>query len=99
MADQLAQGDQNASLVDILDHPGRQEDQDPSECIGSVRHPVPICCVMPDLFQGAGMKHLFVELLWDVATKFKDVEPFVIDKYNELASTQNITSLYCARIV
>ncbi len=45
------------------------------------------------------MKHLFVELLWDVATKFKDVEPFVIDKYNELASTQNITSLYCARIV
>jgi hypothetical protein len=34
-----------------------------------------------------------------VASGLKDVEPFVTDKYNELASVHRITSIYYARIV
>lgn len=99
VADQLAQGDQNASLADIRTIREGEKIKFPlnaSEvCVTLFRYAV-LC---QTLFQGTGAKHPFTETLWDVATKFKNLEPFITDKYNELASSRNVTSLYYARIV
>ena len=99
-ADQLAQGDQNASLADIRTIREGEKIKFPlnaSEvCVTLFRYAV-LC---ETLFQGTtGGKHPFVEALWLVAKALKDVEPFVTDKYNDLASVHPITSIYCARIV
>ena len=99
VADQLAQGDQNATLSDIHTIWEGEKLKFPlnvSEvCVTLYRYAV-LCQV---LFQGGGEKHSFVESMWDVATKFKNNEPFITDKYNELVSSRNITSVYYARIV
>ena len=99
VADQLAQGDQNASLSDIRTIREGEKLKFPLNAseVSVTLHRYAVLC--QTLFQGAGAKQPFVETLWDVATKFKNAEPFVTDKYNELASTRNITSLYYARIV
>ena len=99
VADQLAQGDQNASLADIRTIREGEKLKFPlnaSEvCVTLYRYAV-LC---QTLFQGEGPKHQFVEAIWDVATKFENLEPFVTDKYNGLATTRNVTSMYYARIV
>ena len=100
VADQLAQGDQNASfLSDIRTIREGEKLKFPlnaSEvCVTLFRYAV-LC---QTLFQGSGPAHPFVTALWDVATKLKDIEPFVTDKYNELATSRQITSLYYTRIV
>lgn len=99
VADQLAQGDQNASLADIRTIREGEKIKFPLNAseVGVTLFRYAILCQA--LFQGTGAKHPFVETLWEVATKFKNLEPFVTDKYNELASTRNVTSLYYARIV
>lgn len=99
VAAQLAQGDQSASLADIRTIREGEKLKFPLNatevCITLYRYAV--LCQM--LFQGAGERHPFVESLWKVASGLKDVEPFVTDKYNELASVHRITSIYYARIV
>lgn len=100
IADQLAQGDQSATLADIRTIREGEKIKFPlnaSEvCVTLFRYAV-LC---QTLFQGAGgPRHPFVETLWKVATGLKDIEPFVTDKYNELADVHNLTSVYYARIV
>ena len=98
VADQLAQGDQSASLADIRTIREGERLKFPlnaSEvCVTLSRYAV-LC---QTLFQGTGPRHPFVEALWKVATGLKDVEPFVTDKYNELAGVHNLTSVYYTRI-
>lgn len=100
VADQLAQGDHNATLADIRTIREGEMVKFPlnaSEvCVTLARYAV-LC---QTLFQGAGEKHPFVEAMWKVAFGLKDIEPFVTDKYNDLASAHpGITSVYYARIV
>ena len=99
-ADQLAQGDHNASLADIRTIREGEQIKFPlnaSEvCVTLFRYAV-LC---ETLFQGTtGAKHPFVEALWFAAKAFKDVEPFVTDTFNDLVSVHPITSIYYARIV
>lgn len=98
-ADQLAQGDQNASLADIRTIREGEKVKFPlnaSEvCVTLYRYAI-LC---ETLFQGAWPKHPFVDALWTVATAIKDVEPFITDKYNNLASIHPITSVFYTRIV
>jgi hypothetical protein len=101
VADQLAQGDTNASLSEIRSI--REEGEKikfplnaTEVCVTLFRYAV-LC---ETLFQGAGDKHPFVESIWRVASGLKDMEPVVTDKYNDLASVRpGITSVYYARIV
>ena len=73
MANQLSQGEQNASLADIRTIT--------EVCITLFRYAV-LC---QSLFQGVGPPHPFVEALWGTAVGLQNITPFVTDRYQELA--------------
>ena len=100
VADQLIQGDQNTTLADIRTIRKGEKVKSPlnaSEmCVTLFRFAV-LC---ETLFQGSGERHPYVESIWRFARGLKDIEPFVTDKYNELAPVHAFTNLYYyARIV
>ena len=99
VADQLAQGDHNATLADIRTIREGEKVKFPlniSEvCITLFRFAV----LAQTLFQGTGPPHPLVEAIWGFASSLQTVGPFVTDKYNDLAGVYNLTSVYYARIV
>lgn len=99
VANQLSQGEQNASLADIRSIRDGEKIKFPNDitevCITLFRYAV-LC---QSLFQGVGPPHPFVEALWSTAVGLQNIAPFVTDRYQELARLQNVTRTYHARIV
>ena len=99
VADQLAQGDQNATLADIRSIREGEKLKFPLNLTGVCVTLYTYAVLCQTLFQGTGDKHPFVETLWKVAAGLKDIEPSVTDKYNEIAGPHNLKSLYYSPIV
>lgn len=99
VANQLSQGEQNASLADIRTIRDGEKIKFPQTisevCITLFRYAV-LC---QTLFQGVGARHPFVEALWSACVGLQNISPFVTDKYNELSQLQRVTNTYYARIV
>lgn len=99
VANQLVQGEQNASLADIRTIREGEKIKFPQDitevCVTLFRYAVLCQC----LFQGVGPTHPYVEALWSTAVGLQNIAPFVTDRYRELAQVQNITRTYHARIV
>jgi hypothetical protein len=99
VGNQLAQGEQNASLSDyrsIRDSEKIKFPRDVSEVsITLTRFSVLCQC----LYQGIGGAHPFVESMWALAMGMQNNAPFITERYHQFSHTPSVASLYCARIV
>lgn len=99
IANQLAQGEQTASLSDyrtIREKEKVKFPRDVSEvCITLFRYAV-LC---HSLFQGAGGPHPFVEAMWKLASNMQNSAPFIAERFAHVSRTPHIANTYFARIV
>lgn len=99
VADQLAQGEQQASLADYRTLRESERLKFPRDvtdvCITLFRYSVLCQC----LFQGVGAPHPYVEALWSTAVTLQNIAPFVTERYNDLARNQIVNVTYFARIL
>lgn len=99
LANQLAQGEQSASLTDCRSIRDSEKIKFPQSveqvCISLMRYAV-LCQA---LFQGVGPKHPFVEALWATAVGLQNLTPFVTERYQNLARVNQFTPMYFAPIL
>lgn len=99
VGNQLAQGDQTASLGDykaIRDTEKVKLPKDVAEtCITLCRFAV-LCQV---LFQGTGPAHPLVDAMWTTALSLQNLAPAVTDRYQSLLGISGVAQTYFARIL
>ena len=99
VANQLAQGEQNASLADyrtLRENERIKFPRDVSEmAITLTRFAVLVQC----LFQGSEAPHPLVERMWNLAVTIQNAAPFITERFNALANHPQVTSTYFARII
>lgn len=100
IGNQLAQGDQNASLTDYQTLRSREKLKFPRDIaeVNITLGRYAVLCQM--LFQGTGPLNPFVEALWKLYADLHTGAPFISDKYQrEAVRTPSITGVYHACIV
>lgn len=100
VGNQLAQGEQNASLSDYRTLREKERIKFPRDIlevgITLTRYAVLCQC----LFQGVGATHPFVEAMWSMVAGFQNAAPFITERYHALASRHpSVAPTYHARIV
>lgn len=100
VGNQLAQGEQNASLADYRTIREKEKVKFPRDisevCITLARYAVLCQC----LFQGtAGTPHPFVDTMWGLVAGMQNGAPFIAERFHSLARIPSATSTYHARIV
>lgn len=97
VSNQLAQGEQNASLADWRSLRDQEKVKFPRDigdvCITMYRFAV-LCQV---LFQGLGDPHPLVEAMWATARGFQNLAPFITARYQSLSRTPGVSPTYYAR--
>ena len=99
VSNQLAQGDQAASLADyrtIRDQEKIKFPRDTMEvCITLTRY----CVLCQTLFQGTGPSNPFVDYMWTIASTLQNATPFITERYAQAARVSSIAHTYFACIV
>lgn len=99
VGNQLAQGEQTASLADYKALRDKEKVKLPKDvaetCITLCRFAV-LCQV---LFQGTGPTHPLVDAMWTTALGLQNIAPAVTDRYQALAGMPGVAQMYFARIV
>lgn len=99
IGNQLAQGEQSASLMDYRTIREKEKVKLPKDvaetCITLCRFAV-LCQV---LFQGTGPTHPLVDAMWTTALGLQNLAPAVTDRYQGLLGTPGVAHTYFARIV
>jgi hypothetical protein len=99
ISQQLAQGEQNASLADYRTLRDREKMKFPRDtmdvCITLNRFAV-LCQA---LFQGTGPENPLVVVLWRLVTAMQNGAPFITERYQQMVRTPAMTSTYFAIIL
>ena len=99
VGNQLAQGEQSASLADYRTLREREKVKFPRDtmevCITVGRYAV-LC---QTLFQGTGPTNPLVDALWKFVASLQNAAPFVTDRFQQVARTPAIANVYFACIV
>ncbi len=98
VGNQLAQGEQSASLMDYRSIREKEKVKFPTDvseaCITLCRFAV-LCQV---LFQGTGPAHPLVDAMWATALGLQNLAPAVTDRYQALIGTPGVVQTYFARV-
>lgn len=99
VSNQLAQGEQNASLSDYRTIREKEKIKFPTDvdetCITLARFAVLCQC----LFQGTGPAHPFVEAMWALVAGLQNGAPIIKERFHALTRHPAIAVMYHARIV
>jgi hypothetical protein len=98
LGQQLELGSHNVTLADVQTIKAKERVRFPTDIyqvgITLIRYAV----LMQTLLQGVGPPHPYVQAVWDLATKFHQRQPFIVERYLE-ASRLGPYSTYPARIL
>ena len=100
ISQQLAQGDQTASLADYRTLRDKEKVKFPRDtmlevCISLIRFAV-LC---QTLFQGEGPTNPLVEVLWRLVAAMQNSAPFIAERFQQMVRTPNVTSIYFASVL
>ena len=99
ISQQLAQGDQNASLADYRTLREKEKLKFPRDtmdvCITMTRYAI-LC---QTLFQGAGPENPLVAVLWRLVMALQNAAPFIMERYQQMVRTPAMTSIYFASVL
>jgi hypothetical protein len=83
LGQQLELGSHNVSLADVRTLKDKEKVRFPMDVyrvgISLIRYAV----LLQVLLQGAGPPHPYVQAMWDLATKFHQRQPFIVERYME----------------
>jgi hypothetical protein len=98
LGQQLELGSHNVTLADVQTIKAKERVRFPTDIyqvgITLIRYAV----LMQTLLQGVGPPHPYVQAVWDLATKFHQRQPFIVERYLE-ATRLGPYSTYPARIL
>ncbi|KAI2506961.1 hypothetical protein MHU86_7458 [Fragilaria crotonensis] len=101
IVNQLAQGEQSASLADYRTLRDKEKVKFPRDtvevCITFGRYAV--LCACQTLFQGMGPHIPIVEALWHLTAAIQNATPFITEHYQQVTRTPAVVALYFPSIV
>jgi hypothetical protein len=99
LGNQLAQGEQNASLADYRSIRDTEKIKFPREvtevCITVGCYAV-LCQA---LFQGTGGAHPLVTTMWNLFSALNNAAPFITERYSHIVGAPHVTKYYYARVL
>jgi hypothetical protein len=99
VSNQLAQGEQSASLSDyrtIRESERVKFPRDVSEVAITLTRFAVLCQC---LFQGPAAPHPFVDLMWQLAVTIQNIAPFITERFHSVSHNPAVAATYYTRIV
>ncbi|KAI2499710.1 hypothetical protein MHU86_14791 [Fragilaria crotonensis] len=99
VSNQLAQGDQAASLHDYTAIKEKEKLRFPRDTMDVAITLTRYAVLCQALFQGVGATHPFVERIWQLVAAINNATPYITDRFQQVAGNPNIANVYFPCIV
>lgn len=99
VSNQLAQGEQAASLADYTTIKEKEKVRFPRDTLDVAITLTRYAVLCHTLFQGVGPTHPFVERIWQLTAAVSNATPYITDRFQQMAGNPHIASVYFPCIV